>query len=149
MNGHGLPENDIAALRLKVPIAFGKTVQPVKSFDLNEESVEGVLSTISGWGSTREGGLTSEVLNAADVPIVSKKTCSEAYKNYGGVPEGQICAAYPDRDTCQGDSGGPMVISGRQAGIISWGLGCARLDYPGVYTEVAAFRDWLSKNVGV
>ncbi|WP_213011408.1 trypsin-like serine protease, partial [Paractinoplanes toevensis] len=48
-------------------------------------------------------------------------------------------------DTCQGDSGGPMV--GRdahgdwvQVGIVSWGLGCARDGYPGVYTQISTFR---------
>ena len=61
------------------------------------------------------------------------------------VVEDSICASRPGVDTCQGDSGGPMVRrdgAGRwvQAGIVSWGLGCARDGYPGVYTQVSTFR---------
>ena len=109
------------------------------------------MGTISGWGALVEGGGAPEVLQTVDVPIVTKSECSKAYQTWGGIPEGQICAAFPagGKDTCQGDSGGPLVIAGRQAGIVSWGNGCARKGYPGVYTEVAAFRDWVVKHAGL
>lgn len=47
-------------------------------------------------------------------------------------------------DTCQGDSGGPMFRRDNtnawiQVGIVSWGEGCARPGYPGVYSEVSTF----------
>lgn len=42
-----------------------------------------------------------------------------------------------------GDSGGPIVQGDVQIGIVSWGNGCARAEYPGVYTKVSSYIGWL------
>ena len=49
-----------------------------------------------------------------------------------------------------GDAGGPLVCqddAGRQVlcGLVSWGLGCGRPGYYGVYTEVAFFKQWIDE----
>jgi trypsin len=49
----------------------------------------------------------------------------------------------------QGDSGGPVMYDGALVGLVSWGLGCAWVDYPSVFTEVSAYRDWIRENSGV
>ncbi|XP_033215825.1 trypsin-7-like [Belonocnema kinseyi] len=147
-NLYGVPENDVALLQLKTPFELGTSRQPIALFEQDEEAVEGSLATITGWGAVREGGSISNVLQTVDVPIISKTVCNDAYESYGGVPTGQICAAYPEggKDACQGDSGGPLTIAGKLAGIVSWGNGCARPGYPGAYTEVAAYRTWIIEN---
>ena len=52
-------------------------------------------------------------------------------------------------DTCQGDSGGPLFFRDPRTnhsilvGITSWGIGCGRRGFPGVYTRVSAVADWI------
>lgn len=43
----------------------------------------------------------------------------------------------------QGDSGGPLVCNRLLCGLVSWGLKCGKEDSPGVYTNIAAYRDWI------
>ncbi|HVQ95281.1 MAG TPA: serine protease [Mycobacteriales bacterium] len=101
--------------------------------------------TVMGWGATREGGGQSPTLRKATVPFVSDASCQQSYPQ-DLAPATEICAGFAQGgvDTCQGDSGGPMTkrdASGtwREIGIVSYGNGCARPNFPGVYGEVQSF----------
>lgn len=90
-------------------------------------------------------------LRAAEVPVVNQEACGQAYESFGGITDRMICAGHTEggKDACQGDSGGPLVAEGKLIGIVSWGYGCARPNYPGVYSRVAVVRDWIRENAGV
>ena len=104
-------------------------------------------ATISGFGKMHENGVESPHLLATEVDVLPDLNCAKAYQEYradmmlcgGGVEGG--------RDTCQGDSGGPLVVSFRSkpllAGITSFGEGCARKGFPGVYSRVSYFYAWI------
>lgn len=34
-----------------------------------------------------------------------------------------------------------------QAGIVSWGIQCGLADIPGVYVDVASFRNWIDQEI--
>jgi secreted trypsin-like serine protease len=129
---------------------------PVQIVAPGEEALyaTGATATILGWGSTREGGSSSDALQEAHLPIVADEACGAAYGplNYGWTSEIMMCAGVPQGgvDTCQGDSGGPLLVQSaagvwRLAGVTSFGEGCGRPGYPGVYAEAAGplIREWV------
>lgn len=63
-----------------------------------------------------------------------------------------LCAGYLEeggKGACAGDIGGPLVAHNKLHGIASWGDGCAKPWYPGVYTRVTAIRDWIREKVNL
>jgi secreted trypsin-like serine protease len=80
---------------------------------------------------------------AAQVPVVADSACA-SQASYGSAYDAAqyACAGHYDHggvDTCAYGSGTPLVIDGVVAGITSWGAGCARPHYPGLYAKVATF----------
>ena len=108
--------------------------------------------------------LTGEPLKLADVrtsslmevelPLVGQQACRAAYPG-AAIDRRTLCAGLRrgGKDTCQGDSGGPLLVrdgeTWLQAGIVSWGGGCAKPGKYGVYTSVGAFADWLEASTGL
>ena len=62
-----------------------------------------------------------------------------------------ICAGFAagGHDACLGDSGGPLVIGSQLVGIVSWGIGCGRPNFPGVYTSTGNLRTWIAGLTGI
>ncbi|MGW0117360.1 S1 family peptidase [Streptomyces sp. NPDC003327] len=136
-NGKG---KDWALIKLASPINSLPTLKIAETTAYNSGTF-----TVAGWGAAREGGAQQRYLLKANVPFVSDASCQASYGS-DLVPSEEICAGYSQGgvDTCQGDSGGPMFRRDNagawiQVGIVSWGEGCARAGYPGVYTEVSTF----------
>lgn len=142
-------KNDIALLHL----ATKSTHKPVRLATKAENpklAAAGTNVTVIGWGATSEGGEQSNTLLQVTVPVISLATCNQEYQ--GIIDERQICAGLPNggKDSCQGDSGGPLFtkVDGQnvQVGVVSFGNGCARAGFAGVYTAVGSFRDWIETN---
>ena len=138
---------DIALIEVFPHFEFDKTHAPIPLFDVKEEIVPNTIALVTGWGRTGKN-VIPKMLQGVQVPIISKEDCNEAYMETGGITEGEICAAHPKggKDACQGDSGGPLAINGKLAGVVSWGIGCAEKEHPGVYAEVAHYAEWIKEN---
>ncbi|KAK1332751.1 hypothetical protein QTO34_007434 [Cnephaeus nilssonii] len=155
-NSFGTIENDIALILLEFPVNYSTYIQPVcfpeKTFMVQTDTD----CWVTGWGKLREKDpkeAAPELLQEAEQKIIRHEKCNEIFKKKLGtrldvVREGCVCA-FNDlgKDSCQGDSGGPLVCEFNntwiQVGIVSWGIGCGRKGYPGVYTEVSYYKDWV------
>jgi trypsin len=92
-------------------------------------------------GTTSETNVSPHpVLLRVDLDIQNLSQCNETFQ--GTIPVGAFCAGSLDgsRDACFGDSGGGLICSDQIAGIVSFGFGCGRPRFPGVYTDVSQYN---------
>jgi secreted trypsin-like serine protease len=141
-NQHNV-NNDISLLKVDSPLEFNDFVKGVTLPEqLQEFTGE---AQVTGWGTLTEGGVSPATLQKVTVPVVSDDDCRASYGTLS-IIDSMICAGEAGKDSCQGDSGGPMTCGEFLCGIVSWGKGCAEAGYPGVYTEVSYFVDWILAN---
>jgi len=147
-------DNDFAIITLETPVTFSEKVYPICLPASSPATYEDKDSIVSGWGSISSGGPGSNILKKAGVKTMSNTACTTGTQySAEEITSNMICAAETGNDSCQGDSGGPLVIkkSGtsyfEQAGVVSWGRGCAAANAPGVYSRVTAKLSWIQGKI--
>uniref|UniRef100_A0A2S2QSA4 Trypsin-1 n=1 Tax=Sipha flava TaxID=143950 RepID=A0A2S2QSA4_9HEMI len=144
--------HDVALLRLRKSVSFSKSVRPICLPSATREP-SGKLGTVVGWGRVSEGGNLADIVQEVQVPILSLAQCRASKYRPQRITANMICAGKGVEDSCQGDSGGPLLVNSDSddkleiVGIVSWGVGCGRPGYPGVYTRVTKYLDWIQKNM--
>ncbi|XP_077609800.1 transmembrane protease serine 12 [Crocuta crocuta] len=111
--------NDIALFHLKKAVKYNDYIQPIcLPFDVFQKLDQNTKCFISGWGRTKEGGDEDGIF-----------------------------------DTCRGDSGGPLMCYLPEhrrffvMGITSYGYGCGRKNFPGVYCGPSFYQQWLTDHL--
>lgn len=136
---------NIAMLKLRKPFSFSQYSRAIKigSPFLPVPS----HYFVSGWGLQRESASNPTVrLKGVDLSAVRRDKCPSKYAAIGAtITDNMFCAAGYGKDTCSGDSGGAIVYKRIQYGIVSFGLGCARENFPGVYTNLRPLWLWVYK----
>ncbi|XP_043956029.1 transmembrane protease serine 9-like isoform X3 [Gambusia affinis] len=143
--------NDIALLKLNVPVSFTSYISPVCLAASGSIFSSGVNSWVTGWGNIgTDASLPSpQNLMEVEVPVVGNSQCKSSYGE-SAITDNMICAGLLEggKDSCQGDSGGPMVSKQGnrwiQSGVVSFGEGCAKPNFPGVYTRVSQYEGWIN-----
>lgn len=152
--------NDIAIIELVEEVA---DVTPIKMITAEMEATlnDGFEFTVMGWGNTdTEAPSFPQKLREVNVPLYNRAQCITDYTQEGaeesGITDQMLCAGFVEggKDSCQGDSGGPLVFQREgewyQAGVVSFGNGCAEANAPGVYTRLSQFNQWMEeKKAGV
>ncbi|KAK4293236.1 hypothetical protein Pmani_034048 [Petrolisthes manimaculis] len=142
--------NDIALLKLSSPVTVRSDLLPV-CMPPPRPLYNGWTATVTGWGTTSSGGSAPNTLREVNVPVLSNKACQNTGYGSSAIFPTMLCAGRTGRDSCQGDSGGPLVVRDGggnydQIGVVSWGYGCGDNGYPGVYTRVNSYLDWIKAN---
>ena len=165
---------DIALLEIEA--GYTGPTMPLNVFeDTVVEPVPGDWVMVAGYGNTSADDEYSGALNArgrgvfapslalmqAELEVIDNETCrAELGGNItdeASLPDwpedAVLCAGAPGRDACSGDSGGPITLTSYdgwpvQVGLVSWGIGCAEENLPGVYTALAPYRDWIAETIG-
>lgn len=155
--GHG-NNYDFALCKLDRPVEIDESQVTLVLNDDNEQDstpYPGDELLIMGLGTTSEGGSRSQALMDLTVPYITNEDCNQPDRYNNRVKDAMMCAGFPDqagKDSCQGDSGGPMVkrtengdgtFTDIHVGVVSWGFGCAREKYPGVYARTSYRSDWI------
>lgn len=152
--------NDIALFKLERSVSFSLYVRPACLADTFAPNTERAIAT--GWGRM-ENFQQSDTMLKVVLEWFSAKECNASLEpflnrriSHGVDDRTQICAGSrrQRKDTCQGDSGGPLQIFHPSiecmysiVGITSFGIGCAHVGLPAVYTRVYAYIDWIERIV--
>nr|XP_057914634.1 tissue-type plasminogen activator-like [Doryrhamphus excisus] len=149
-------DNDIALLKIKSSdggcAIQTKSTRTVCLPPPNTQLPVGFQCITAGFGKERSGGWEySAYLKQASVNLLSQSDCKKDPVYDSLITDNMLCAAGPNwsTDACEGDSGGPLVCeaSGRMFlfGVVSWGIGCAQQNKPGVYTALTKYNKWIAE----
>jgi len=161
-------QNDIALVRLTEPVVLTDAVRPICLPPAGSEH-HGRDVEMAGWGRLGFDAKPSDILQEVPLRVSDEADCEHAHSQVpsfsfrfpGGFQGTKVCALSRDgepRDACPGDSGGPLMAEVMAAapqlparyelvGVVSTGVGCGNQAFPGIYTKVSRYIDWIVQNL--
>jgi len=148
-------DNDIALVRLVVPVTFTETVRPVRLPNRRQvsQTFENQQARISGWGALGVGSALQRFLRIGFAQVVSQAACRIRFPTSSS--DRTLCIDGTDVNFCNGDFGGPVTIQDAdgittQIGVKSFtaALGCA-FGFPGGMTRLSMYLEWIAANSDV
>ena len=150
LNKNGIPENDIAILKLT------KSIDSSKKLKIYKGTVKPTdKAVICGWSAVKPKNINvkwsksnfdnvdidlSKSFYQALLPVISKNKCK---KFYGDLSNGVICAGEYGIGIDKNDHGNPLIINDHLLGIASYDSGFPI--WPGIFTYVAYYENWINK----
>jgi len=146
---------DFALCKLNTPVTIDESKIKLELNEANAQPQAGDDLHVMGLGALRSGGPSPQFLQHVTVPAITNAECNKASSYDGAITEMMLCAGFPEtggKDSCQGDSGGPIVkrtsngdgtFTHTHVGVVSWGVGCAAPNFPGVYARTSKRVDWI------
>ncbi|XP_031616447.1 serine protease easter-like isoform X2 [Contarinia nasturtii] len=150
-------QNDIALLRLERPVNYTQWIKPIclpTNDDVADKNFAAVPLIVAGWGQTESGSKSDKKMKLK----VNGTPLDYCNIKYHTLTSTQLCAGgQTGKDSCNGDSGGPLMVKHSTdsthnhyylVGLVSFGpTPCGQPGWPGVYTRVDHYMDWIKANI--
>ncbi|XP_038051942.1 uncharacterized protein LOC119724798 isoform X2 [Patiria miniata] len=150
-------EHDIAVLKLAHPITYTDYVRPICLNTVIDEFDNSSFCYVAGWGLTdRNSVFLPNHQQELQLRLLSLPDCVKSIQHlgvHGIVTENMICAEGLDgQSPCSGDSGGPLLCRNHlgawhQVGVVSAVFGCSSKNYPGLYSRIASYMDFINSTI--
>ncbi|XP_034550168.1 granzyme B(G,H)-like [Notolabrus celidotus] len=142
--------NDIMLLQLLKKAQRIKNVKLIQLPTSDIQIKDNATCHVAGWGFTKTGGETVNVLEVVDVNVTNLEICKREWKaDKVELPANVICAGgyETDKGFCKYDSGGPLVCGEKAVGIVSFNRreNCNYPDDPNVYTDISKYLPWIKE----
>jgi len=145
--------NDIAILTLSSAINQGGNIAYARLPANNNNNFAGTTCVITGWGRTSSAQTLPNVLQQANVGILTLAQC-QSQASGATIWANHICIydSANTRGACNGDSGGPVNCNSGGylvAGIASFVFqsnGACLPSRPSVYTRTSTYLTWITNN---
>nr|2B9L_A Chain A, prophenoloxidase activating factor [Holotrichia diomphalia] len=153
--------NDVALLLLDRPLVQADNIGTI-CLPQQSQIFDSTECFASGWGKKEFGSRHrySNILKKIQLPTVDRDKCQADLRNTRlglkfVLDQTFVCAGGEQgKDTCTGDGGSPLFCPDprnpsryMQMGIVAWGIGCGDENVPGVYANVAHFRNWIDQEM--
>ncbi|KOB70712.1 Serine protease 39 [Operophtera brumata] len=118
-------EADLAVVRLDVYLTLGTLVQQVAILGQGIELPEGLIVKLAGWGTTVQGGESSnDNLYSLDLTVHNNENCMEQYIGNQIITENMVCVGLNyinGRDFDSKDLGAPLYYENTLIGMLAFG----------------------------
>ncbi|CDW52294.1 Trypsin and Ldl recept a domain containing protei n [Trichuris trichiura] len=151
--------NDIALLRLAIPLKSTPMAQPIcfESLDTTAEDIwsakEKTTSTFTlGMGRLRRKRIAADYPDLAEITITNSSSCRQhriVRLERLNIGTEQFCAfQQPDTYRCQGESGSPVLKKHSDnlwhlIGLTSKPHSCLSVKYPSIYINITHYTKWI------
>ena len=150
-------QHDFAVVVLSKPLP--DDINYMKISSNNSLPSDSVYARVAGYGIFEFESETNSQkrLYQVDVPIFQSQVCKEILENHFNDlleidTRLQVCTGYFNGgcNSCQGDYDGPLIQYDSQGllilvAVLSFGVGCPRRGYRGVYTRSAQYVSFISQ----